>query len=248
MRAEHALFDGTDVFFYELTDSTNNRAKEYADGPCGTEAFLVAKSQTSGRGRRGRSFESDEGGIYLSYLLFPDIPASEAIKLTVFAAVAVAEAIKEVSALEPKIKWVNDVFLGGKKVAGILTEGEFSSDGGFRYAVVGIGINVKRRDFLGELREIATDIETECGKEIDREELLSVLMRKLLSFDPSLMGEYMRKYRKMSLAVGKRVLVRRASEEYFATVLGIAEDGSLEVELDGGEKRNLISGEISIRL
>lgn len=140
-------------------DSTNAEALRRAvDGaPEGT--VIVAEEQTAGRGRRGRSFFSPAGtGIYLSILVRPALAAERAHLLTCSAAVAVAEAIEACAGVDASIKWVNDVYCRGKKVAGILTEGSFDLEGGvLQHAVVGIGVNVRppHAGFPAEIAERA---------------------------------------------------------------------------------------------
>lgn len=239
----------SEIFVFDNIDSTNTRAKEYALENGKKSAFFIAKSQSGGRGRRGRSFLSNEGGLYLSYLCYPELLAKDAIKLTVFAAVALAETVLEFSGKEVGIKWVNDLILGEKKLAGILTEGEFCDSGKtFRYAVVGIGVNLYRQSFGEELSGIATDLESESGERVDIYAFAVSLAKRLASFETSRSQEYMEKYRKLSVALGRRVSVTDADGAYPATALEIKDSGALLVRLDSGEERELNSGEISIRL
>ena len=133
----------TELFVFNSVGSTNDQARNFALSGSDKNAIFIAKEQSSGRGRRGRSFISREGGLYISYRLHPRLAVRDAVMLTVFSAVALCEVIEEMTERTPAIKWVNDVFLGGKKLAGILAEGGLSSDGElFEYAVVGIGVNL----------------------------------------------------------------------------------------------------------
>ena len=106
------------LFYYPLTDSTNTRAIEYARSGKAASAFFIAREQTAGRGRRGRSFSSDPGGLYLTFLTKPDMPPKEAIMLTVFASVALLDTVFEFTGKMPAVKWVNDLIMNGKKLAG----------------------------------------------------------------------------------------------------------------------------------
>ena len=235
------------VVVYESVDSTNTRAKLFALDGADSASFFIAKKQSEGRGRRGRSFESSEGGLYISYLSFLKIPASELIMLTVFSSVALCEVIEETTNLKPKIKWVNDVFVGNKKLAGILTEGEFSEDcGSFKYAVVGIGVNLCKTDFSEVVKSIATDVETECGVRVDIYDFAARLAKKLKSFDQKLIDQYLTRYRERSFVLGKRIKVLCRSEEFFAEALRIESNGNLTVKLDTGEIKSLCSAEVSI--
>lgn len=240
---------GVKVVFFDETDSTNTRAKLYAKGKEDRgSAFFIARRQTAGRGRLGRSFLSEEGGLYMSYLSYPNLPAADAIKLTAYSAVALCDTVREFCDAEPGIKWVNDCFIGGKKLAGILTEGEFAEDGSrFEYTVIGIGVNLSRIDF-GSLSDIATDLESECGAAVDISDFAVSLAVKLSEFESSDPAVYMKRYSELSVLTGRRVKVITPTENYFAKVLGVNPDGSLSVELDSGEKKDLISGDVSVRL
>ena len=240
---------GTRAVIFEQTDSTNTQAKLAAADSAGRDAFFIARSQTGGRGRMGRSFLSERGGLYISYLSHPTLAVADAVKLTAYAAVCLCETLSELTSLSPGIKWVNDCLVRGKKIAGILTEGGFSADGAsFDYTVVGIGLNVAAVDFGEELSEIATDVESECGVLPDLSELAVTLAAKLMKFSSADADEYMKKYRELSVVVGRRVKIICSAGDYFAAVDDIDKDGALLVSLDSGEKKRIISGEISLRL
>ena len=117
--------------YFEELDSTNRYLKELAAKDARPGTVIIANRQSAGRGRLGRKFFSPgEKGIYMSILLRPDIPLERAVLITSMAAVAVARAIERVSGIEAKIKWVNDIFLKGKKVCGILTEAGIDAESG----------------------------------------------------------------------------------------------------------------------
>ena len=246
---ENELRD-TRLFYYPVTDSTNTRAIEYAkSGEPFSNAFFIAKAQTRGRGRRGRSFSSEEGGLYMTYLTKPDMPAERAIMLTVFAAVAASDTVFEFTGQRPLVKWVNDLVMRGRKLSGILTEGAFDSAGRFEYALVGIGVNLYDVGFADEIKDIAISLEEASGVKVDFAAFAASLAKRLSGFDPSLIPEYMEKYREYSLAVGRRVTVITSTESYSATAISIGDDGSLRVLPEGSsEPVDLISGEISVRL
>lgn len=240
---------GLKLFVYDTIDSTSSEAKRYASQGGSQEAVFIAREQTSGRGRLGRSFLSSEGGLYLSYLFYPDIKPADAIMITVYTAVCLAEIIEELTPLDVGIKWVNDLIVGGKKLCGILTEGAFTDDGErFKYAVVGVGLNVRRIAFPDGLSDIATDIETECGSIIDISEISTRLAQRLAGFKKTNPAEYMDKYRSRSVLIGKRVRVERAEKSYYATVTAIEDDASLSVVTDDGREENIYTGEVSVRL
>lgn len=239
----------TELFVFDSIGSTNDEARNFALSGSDKNAIFIAREQTSGRGRRGRSFISREGGLYISYLLHPRLSVRDSVMLTVFAAVALSEVIEEMTESKPGIKWVNDVFLGGKKLAGILAEGGFSPDGElFDYAVVGIGVNLHGASVPPEIEGIATTLEAESHTRVDISEFAVRLAKKLSKFEDNLSRSYMEDYRKRCFIVGKRVKMTSAGEEFFAKILGIENDGALRIVLDSGEEKILYSAEVSVVL
>ena len=235
------------IFKFDITDSTSTRAREYARGGGELPALFIADCQTEGRGRRGRSFDSADGkGLYMTLLFKPDTKACDSVYLTVRAAVALARAIKSVAGLSVGVKWVNDIFVNSKKLAGILAEGEFLSTGEMSYATVGVGVNLLSRSFPTELVDIATTVEDECGRAISRDALAEAFVSEFFSdLDGS---EVLAEYRRLSLVIGKSVLVRRVSgEEFSASVIDITESGALLVRRSDGSPEELISAEVSIK-
>ncbi len=242
-------FTNTEIFVYDTVGSTNDEARSFALANSGKDAFFIAKAQSAGRGRRGRSFISREGGLYISYLLHPKLSIKDSIMLTVFSAVALSETIEELTCAKPKIKWVNDLFLGGKKIAGILAEGGFKSDGeGFEYAVVGIGVNLVGKEIDPEIEGIASTLEKEIGIKVDIIDFALKFAKKLSSFEEELADSYMRSYRERSAVIGKRVKMTSAGDEFYCDVLRIEDDGAITVKLDGGEEKSFYSAEVSVAL
>ncbi len=234
------------LFLFDEITSTSDAAREYARSEAGGTAVFIAERQTAGRGRRGRSFSSPAGsGIYMSLLVHPTHLASEGVLLTTAAAVAVCRAVGDVTGLSPEIKWVNDLKLGGKKLCGILTEGEIDpQSGAFSYAVIGAGINV--RCVPPEVADIATALEHHTKQPTDRNLLCARMILRILESLGEDRTAVMDEYRKRCPVAGKAITVLRGEERYHATALGIAEDGSLRIQR-GEEEILLSSGEISIR-
>ena len=238
-----------EIFVFGNTDSTNTRAKEYAkENKSANNVFFIAQSQSCGRGTRGRSFISDDGGLYISYLLRPSVKADEAIRLTAYSAVALLDAILEITGVRCGIKWVNDLFIDGKKVAGILTEGAFC-DGGecFEYAVVGVGLNVASVNFCQELSFAATDLESVTGRRFSVAKIAAALAKRLIRFDGADPLEYMARYRDHSVVIGKKVLIASNEGKLLCTVKDICDDGSLVVIDEAGEENRIVSGDVSLR-
>ncbi|MBO7195862.1 MAG: biotin--[acetyl-CoA-carboxylase] ligase [Clostridia bacterium] len=234
------------IVFYESTDSTNTRAKEYAkNNPENREKVIfIANRQTAGRGRLGRSFVSEAGaGIYMSILSYPNECGYDATEITSEAAVALSRAIESLCDCCVVIKWVNDIYLGGKKLCGILTEAEMTVDGKIAYQVVGMGINVYKNAISYEISDIATSIEHQLGNAPDRSQLVARIISECLS---PVHNTY-KEYRARSFIIGKNVQVIKSTESYSATVLDINEDFSLSVDRNGNIER-LFTGEISIKI
>ena len=159
------------VICYDTTDSTNLRAKEFAKKTDVHGILFLADRQTAGKGRLGRDFISPEAtGIYASLLLRPTLSMERYSQITIIAAVAVANAIKETTDISVHIKWPNDIVVDGKKLVGILTEG------GPNYAIVGIGVNVNNHNFPDNIADVATSLYITSGKKIDRAILLNTIL------------------------------------------------------------------------
>lgn len=239
---------------YSRTDSTNKRAKEFAEScPPKEREFIhifIAEEQTAGRGRLGKSFDSKGGcGLYMSILTHPNVSAADGVAVTAYAAVAVCRVLCRLTSLNPKIKWVNDIYVERKKLCGILVEGSADPDTGLlRYSVTGIGLNILKRDF-GSLRDIATDIESEWGKVLPVTALAAEIAEEFISkLDTAGTMEWVPEYRERSMLIGIDVQVIKPAETYPAKVLDITDRCELLLEREGGVREILSSGEVSLRL
>lgn len=239
---------------YDTVGSTNTMLKEMAVQGAPEGTVVAAASQTAGRGRMGRQFWSPQGtGLYMSILFRPQAPAETVRRLTPSAAVAVCRALASFGTV-PSIKWVNDVYVGGKKVCGILTEGGFSGNG--YWAVVGIGINVctPEEEFPDEIRERAGSA-FPVKRENLREQIAAAVLNELLALYPCTdFAETAEAYRKYSFVPGKRIRVAEnptdpeLRRERPALALDVDEECRLLVRYDDGTEAALDSGEISIGL
>ena len=244
---------GHPLYFYPETDTTNDRIRELAleGAPEGTLA--VAEMQTAARGRRGRVWQAPaESGVWMSLLLRPDIPPTQASVLTLLAGIALTEAIEDVTGLEVGIKWPNDILLNGKKLVGILTEMDCDMEK-IHSVTVGMGINVNTKAFPEELQEIATSLYLESGREYDRAELVGQAMKRFEALYEEFLSEggvfapFKERYRGKCLNIGKEVRVI-GGETYLATALDITPEGELIVKRkDNGAEEVVFSGEVSIR-
>lgn len=236
------------VTVLEVTASTNRAAKQAAlsDGaPHGT--VIAALCQTEGAGRRGRRFYSPaESGIYFSVVLRPEKGVQDSLLLTTAAAVAVYRAVKELFGKELSIKWMNDLYDGGKKVGGILTEAisDFET-GTLEFVVVGIGLNLyePKNGFPKELEGRAAAI-LERGQEADRNLLIASAVNALL--EEACRDEISPVYRQQNIVPGHRVRVVTSHRDYVADAVGILPDGRLEVRDERGKAEFLAFGDVSI--
>ena len=237
------------ITVYKTIDSTNTQAKLSAEDPECNSGIFVACEQTAGRGRLGRNFTSNSGkGLYLSILIKEELPAEFATALTTYMAVVATRAISRLASLDTKIKWVNDIYVGGKKLAGILTEGKAKGEGTLAYAVVGIGINLLKQEFPDDVKAIATTVEDECGKVIDVNELTALIVKEFFE-NLNLVGTHglAEEYRSRSFLVGKRVNVIKPTVTYEALVKDITDKCELVLELPDGTGEILSTGEVSVR-
>ena len=243
---------GGRTVYFDATDSTNIQARRLAEAHAPHGTLVVSDRQDGGKGRRGRSWASPSGvGIWMSLIRRPEIAPSSASMLTLAAALAVREGIQEETGLSPLIKWPNDLVLNGKKICGILTE--MSTElMEIQYVITGIGINVNQREFPPEIRDTATSLSLEAGRCFRRSSLIAAILKAfekdyaafLKTGDLSLLLE---EYNACLVNRGKEVCILDPSGEYRAVAEGIDESGSLLVTLPDGTRREIISGEVSVR-
>ena len=231
--------------------STNTLAKEMAaDGAC-QGYVLIASEQTEGRGRMGRSFYSpDSTGLYLSLILRPNLNLEDSLLITTSAAVAVAKAIEKLTGNDVGIKWVNDLFVNGKKVCGILTEASLNiENGGLEYAVIGIGINVNTISFPDNLKSIAGSIFSSKPKDKPITSLLAAeVLNNLAEAIESLTDKtYLDEYKSRSFLIGQEIIVLKGNESLPAKALDIDDRARLVVEYQNRDQEALSSGEVSVR-
>jgi len=242
-----------DVQVFDCLPSTSRTAKELAISGVTHGTLILADTQSEGTGRKqGRSFASPSGGIYMSLVLRPEqVHFSNITHVTACAAVCVCEALETVCAVSPKIKWVNDVFIGDKKVCGILTEAvtDFES-GGLGWLVLGIGINFSARsdEFPESLRDIVCSVYPDGKPKMPRSQVIAEIVRRVLAMcEKGDDSEIFKKYKSRMMLLGEKVNVIQGDDVYSATALDINEDGHLIVKTESGEIQTLFSGEVSIR-
>ncbi|WP_079509531.1 biotin--[acetyl-CoA-carboxylase] ligase [Mesobacillus jeotgali] len=245
-------FLGRNLHYHESVESTQKIAYKLAYENAEEGTIVIAEEQTAGRGRMDRKWHSPKyTGIWMSILLRPKIPIPKAPQLTLITAVGVVQAIEEVTGLLPEIKWPNDIMINGKKITGILTELQAESDR-INSVIIGIGINVNsaEEDFPEEIKQVASSLAIETGREIDREQLIRTILEKLEKlyllylekgfFPIKLMWE------SYAVSIGKQITARTITGEIKGKAIGITEDGVLLIEDNTGTIHNIYSADIKI--
>ncbi len=242
------------LYWYDTIDSTNTKAKELAKEGAPHGTVLIAGHQTGGRGRLGRSFSSPAGmGVYLSVILRPNCLPEDLMHLTCAAAVAMCDAVEKAAGFRPKIKWINDLVFGKKKLGGILTElRPDPSTGLVDYAIVGIGINCcqSQSDFPPEIQDMAASLSMVTGKQVIPAYLAGKMIEALVDMDQTLLTKkaaMMDCYRKDCITLGQDVVVVRGEEIGYGTALELDIAGGLIVRFNDGSVKTVCSGEVSVR-
>ena len=246
-------FIGRNIIHFDELDSTNSYAKKIADTLVGEGHVVITEKQLSGRGRMGRQWSSqNSNGIWMSIILRPRVSIFEVSKITQVAAAAVNMALNNLG-VETKIKWPNDLLINDKKICGILTEMN-SEINVINYVVVGIGINVNnnKEDFSIDLKNIATSIKIETSKELKRNVLVAEILNNFEKLYEELNNnDFSRSLdicKKNSYVIGKEINLIKNQEVTNARAIDINNDGELGVEYTNGDRENIISGEISVRI
>jgi len=238
---------GKKILFFEEVDSTNNKAKQIAlEEKEGT--VVISEMQTSGRGRRGRGWYSPKGGIYVSFLLKPNVSPEKASQLTLVSSLALVETLNSMNYnLNAKIKWPNDVLISGKKISGILTE--LSADmEKINYIVVGVGTNLNTEKDI--LPENGTSLKMEMKEEVS----IKLFLKSFLEHYDSIYQEYMNgkideiieRWKNNSDTLGKKVKIIGINESFEGLAKDIDENGALILQTDNKEIK-VYSGDVSLR-
>lgn len=239
------------ITVYKTIESTNSEAKLLAVQNAEHGTIVVSEEQTKGRGRFGRDFFSpSDSGIYMSIILKPKLNMENAVLITTAAAVAICDAIEKFTNKVSRIKWVNDIFIGDRKVCGILTEAVTNFESGMMESViVGIGINVKTKneDFPLELQDTAGSIFNDEDTFI-RNQLAAEIINNVLKISMTIEDKsFMQIYKERSLILGEQILYKKNNNWYEGQALDIDDFGGLVVYTSDGQKITLNSGEVSIK-
>ncbi len=243
---------GRDIRICDVVDSTNNYAKQLAREGTGHGTLVWAFTQTAGKGRLGRRWASgNNGGIYMSCILRPDVDREKISMLTPAAGLAVASALRKLTGLNAMIKWPNDVVVNNRKVCGILAEAGNVADGSV-YVVLGIGINVNTGGFEEELADMATSVKLETGREWDMTEIIAQVCNNLEKYyddfceNQNLEG-ILKEYNDILVNVDRQVRLIDSTGETVAVAKGMDKEGRLLICREGGNVEAVVSGEVSVR-
>lgn len=240
-----------DITLFDELDSTNTYLKKLARAGAPEGRVIIARRQSAGRGRLGRSFYSDAEGLYISVLIRPHMKAESMVFVTAMTAVAMARAIERTMDADAVIKWVNDIFVRGKKVCGILCESAFGADALSEYVVIGAGVNITE-PFGG----FPADISAVAGALLPHGSGQELRSRLAAAFLEELFGEYARldsrsfldEYRRRSMVTGKNVSVISPTLTRHGKAIAIDDDCRLVVRFDDGTTEHVSTGEISVRV
>ncbi|MBN2514741.1 MAG: biotin--[acetyl-CoA-carboxylase] ligase [Deltaproteobacteria bacterium] len=245
-------FGQQEIAYHRETDSTNLRAKELADQGAPEGTVVISEKQTSGRGRRGRSwFSPAEKGIYASLILRPSLPPNEAPKIVLLTSVAAAEALSIRTKLPVTIKWPNDILVKGKKIAGILIDIETEMDA-VNYVIVGLGLNVNipYHSLPESIRNDATSILIETGKQTPRKDIIREYLRLCEKyyeqFNEGRFQEILERWEKYANIIGQRIRVDLAGKTHMGNVSHIDPDGVLVIIDSDGRTHRIFSGDMTV--
>ena len=236
--------------YFDTVDSTNIAAKRLARERARHMTMVLADEQTQGRGRRGRSWLSRAGhGAWMTIIVRPDVSPEHAPELVLVAAVALSDAITNITGMKASIKWPNDVQLNGKKISGTLLELSVSGVD-LDFAVVGVGVNILGRDFPDDLPDAAS-LESITGAEYKRTDVVTAFwdafVRRYDDWAAGGLPAIMPDYKKHSITIGAQVKAICPDGEHIGRAIDIAPNGALMLKLDSGEIRHLYAGDVSIR-
>jgi BirA family biotin operon repressor/biotin-[acetyl-CoA-carboxylase] ligase len=241
---------GRDIRVFEQTTSTNDIAARLAQDGVKEGAVIFAESQSKGRGRLGRNWMSPpRKGLWFSILLRPNMRPQAATQLTVAAATALVRAIQQQTEIEPEIKWPNDILIGGKKVAGILTELTAELER-VKDIVLGIGVDVNIDEFPADLRKIATSLKIENGSHVDRPALAAAMLRELdRDYARICAGEFAEvaeEWQERCTTIGQEVSIRLGDRVVRGMAESLDSEGAMLLRTEHGHLERIIGGDVTI--
>ena len=239
---------GQDIVYFKEIDSTNRYAKKLAGQGAAHGTMVLADTQTAGRGRRGRGWISPAGeSIAMSLILRPQSHPSEVARLSMQTALAVALSIAQTTGLDARIKWPNDIVCGGRKVCGMLLEMN-ADEQAVHDVVAGIGINVHQTQFAPEIAQTASSLDLLSGQRVCRAALVRAFLEAFERTEAlAAQGALMDAYRARSATLGQRVQVIAPAGSFTGTALEVTDSGSLIVEDEEGQRREVLAADVSVR-
>ncbi|WP_456278570.1 biotin--[acetyl-CoA-carboxylase] ligase [Bacillus sp. AK128] len=244
---------GRSIHYEETVTSTQKIAHKLAYDGANEGTIILAEEQIAGRGRLDRSWYSPKyTGIWMSIILRPAIPLPQSPQLTLLAAVSIAQAIQEVTGLEPEIKWPNDILFDRKKTVGILTELQAEADR-INSIIIGVGINVNQseQDFPDDIKEKSTSLFIQSGKKVNRAELIQTILEKLEKLYESYLqtGFYPIKllWEAYAISIGKEIVASTLNGKIIGMAKGITDEGVLVIEDESGKTHYVHSADIEIK-
>ena len=240
---------GRTLSIYDSLDSTNACAKTLANKGADEGTVVIADHQTAGRGRFGRTWQAEAGSsVLFSVILRPTLSIDKIGLLPFFAAVGIANAVETITGLHCECKWPNDILLRGKKCCGVLLEST-SQQCTLDYAIMGIGLNVNQKIFLGDLAGKATSLRCESGLEFDRRNVFCQILSSLESYYTQVCKEdfntVLMEWKARATIFGKRITLRQVADSIDGIAVGLSVDGGLVVETESG-RRVFYAGDVTI--
>lgn len=237
---------GRKIFYFDTTTSTMDAAFRLGLEGVQEGTVVCAETQIKGRGRLGRHWVSPKGkGIYVSIILRPSFPPNVVSQLTILSAVAVAEALERAAALKPSIKWPNDLFIRGEKIAGILTELSAEMDR-VRFVSIGIGLNVNTPSHL--LPPHATSVKVEREKEFSRIDILQEILRRMEfwyeQFKCEGLTAIVERWKQFSMTLGRRICIHDSKGTVEGEAIDLDKDGALLIRTDTGMRIKKMTGDV----
>jgi BirA family biotin operon repressor/biotin-[acetyl-CoA-carboxylase] ligase len=241
---------GREIHVFQETSSTNDVVERLARDGIREGAVVFAESQDKGRGRLGRKWVSPSGqGLWFSVLLRPNLRSQEATQLTVIAATALMRAFRQYGLQQSAIKWPNDILVGERKLAGVLTELAAEIDR-IRYVILGIGVNVNSSEFPREIRTVATSLRLETGHPVRRAELAASILAELdADYQRLRRGEFSRiaeEWARQCTTLGRRVSIRIGDRTVHGRAEALDNSGALLVRTEHGHLERIVGGDVTL--
>lgn len=246
-----AKYLGKNLILLETVDSTNNYLKKLGAEGCENGTVVVTREQTAGKGRLGRVWLSEKDScLMFSFLLRPQLSLAQITAITPLCGLALCKAVREYTGLQAMIKWPNDIIIGSKKLAGILTEISLQAQN-VEYIVTGVGVNIVQAVFDEEIADKATSIFLETGKKIDCNDffafIINYIEKELEENNFTLTEKVIEEYSALCASVGRNVEFYRGNEKLSGTATGVDENGELVVKLADLSLCKVNSGEVTVQ-